>query len=591
MQQNLRHFLSPIMADLPGSRTAVRGVSLLIVLQILSRAITFFANQLLLRYLTAELLGVSTQLEVYCQSVLFFSRESLRVAIQRQDVSSTLSCPSDTQCSHSDSSSPSTAASTVTTAVQSAINMSYLSILLGFPLSFLFGFAYLGAIDPSLAISTPNLSLGTVLYGIAALVELAAEPAFVVLQQRLHFATRGRAESLASFARCATTLFCAMRGASPATPFFSPGILPFAFGQLAYAIVLLGIYVRDALKLTLEEKDTLIEKKMASEGGRGFSLLPTRIAAVDNERKKEGKEQYWLGYWDMPTLHLAASMSLQSVVKYILTQGDTLLVSILSTTEAVGVYALVSNYGGLIARLIFQPVEESSRSYFSRLLASSTFSFPLDKSQPDSGLDAKTEETSQKSPVATAGSFLLSLFRLYIFFSLPVMTLGPIAAPHLLSIVAGSRFGSRSAAGDALAVYTLYIPLLALNGVSEAFVSSVASQDQIHAQSAVMVFFTVIFSAIGFITLRVLDWGACGLVVANGVNMISRIVWSAWFIRNWFTARGKTFGIENVLPGQMAIMASALAGSVAAKIVSKADMAMIALFKVAGVAVPYGLIL
>ena len=35
-------------------------------------------------------------------------------------------------------------------------------------------------------------------------------------------------------------------------------------------------------------------------------------------------------------------------------------------------FALASNYGGLLARLIFQPVEESSRNTFGRLLASST---------------------------------------------------------------------------------------------------------------------------------------------------------------------------------------------------------------------------
>ncbi|KAG5921549.1 hypothetical protein E4U42_005806, partial [Claviceps africana] len=63
--------------------SVVRGASLLILLQVASRLVTFVANQLLLRYLTAPLLGLATQLEVYYLSVLFFSRESLRVAVQR----------------------------------------------------------------------------------------------------------------------------------------------------------------------------------------------------------------------------------------------------------------------------------------------------------------------------------------------------------------------------------------------------------------------------------------------------------------------------------------------------------------------------
>ena len=62
-------------------------------------------------------------------------------------------------------------------------------------------------------------------------------------------------------------------------------------------------------------------------------------------------------------------MMAQSVVKHVLTQGDTFLVSLLSTPEVQGTYALANNYGGLLARLLFQPVEESSRTYFSRVLS------------------------------------------------------------------------------------------------------------------------------------------------------------------------------------------------------------------------------
>ncbi len=41
-----------------GGQRAVRGASILILLQVVSRAVTFVANQILLRYLTAQLLGV-----------------------------------------------------------------------------------------------------------------------------------------------------------------------------------------------------------------------------------------------------------------------------------------------------------------------------------------------------------------------------------------------------------------------------------------------------------------------------------------------------------------------------------------------------
>src|SRR3569833_2155608 len=54
------------------SKNMVHGASILVVLQVASRAVTFIANQFLLRYLTARLLGISTQLEVFYFCVLFF---------------------------------------------------------------------------------------------------------------------------------------------------------------------------------------------------------------------------------------------------------------------------------------------------------------------------------------------------------------------------------------------------------------------------------------------------------------------------------------------------------------------------------------
>ena len=175
-----------------GSARAVRGASLLILLQVISRAVTFIANQLLLRYLTAELLGVATQLEVYYLSVLFFARESLRVAIQRQDTGDLT--PSTTAKPQDDHGKTNRFA-------QAAVNLGYLSILLGFPLAGVFGKLYLNQLSATTLESTPNLVLSLYVYALASVLELLSEPAFVVMQTRLQFGTRAAAESIATFGR------------------------------------------------------------------------------------------------------------------------------------------------------------------------------------------------------------------------------------------------------------------------------------------------------------------------------------------------------------------------------------------------------
>ncbi|KAK4151223.1 oligosaccharide translocation protein RFT1 [Chaetomidium leptoderma] len=541
-----------------GSSTrALRGASLLILLQVVSRAITFVANQVLLRFLTAQLLGVSTQLEVYYLSVIFFARESLRVAIQRQNPSSLATKDS----KDGETSNKST---------QAVVNLGYISIALGIPLALLFGRLYLSSLSTSTLASAPNLVVSLYIYALAAVVELVSEPAFVVMQTRLQFGTRATAESVATFLRCVVTLGSAVWGANR-----DLGVLPFALGQLSYGVGLLAVYTWHGAGLARREN---------------FSLLPRRITSTPptttTTKGHPEKPAFILSHFYRPTLQLASSMIAQSIVKHILTQGDTFLVTTLSTPTAQGVYALANNYGGLLARLVFQPIEESSRSYFSRLLTTTTTTTP---SNPNTATAAKTE----------ALTALQSLLKAYLLLSLLITTLGPSAATPLLTLVAGPRWAGSGAAA-CLAAYMWYVPLLALNGVAEAFVASVASEGEVHRQSAWMGVFSVVFGGAGFVLLKVLDWGAQGLVVANGINMACRIVWCGVFIRGYFSSSsGGTTGLEvlAVMPSPGAMLAGAVTSQVVRRVVGSAVSgaappagareAVVELVQLAAVALPF----
>ncbi|KAK3942804.1 oligosaccharide translocation protein RFT1, variant [Diplogelasinospora grovesii] len=515
-----------------GSTRAVRGASLLILLQIASRAVTFIANQLLLRFLTAQLLGVSTQLEVYYLSVLFFTRESLRVAVQRTDLPT-------------DSGSGSQRSSVGTQAV---VNLGYLSIVLGIPLSFLFGWLYLSSLSAATLASTPYLIPSLYVYGAASILELLSEPAFVVMQTRLQFGTRAAAESIATFLRCTVTLGSAILAAKRGV---DVGVLPFALGQVSYGIGLLLVYTWYGSGLAAREGFSLLPSRLTAENGL-FSAV--NLDAVEQKQGQKKEHGFALSYFYRPTLQLAGSMMAQSLVKHVLTQGDTFLVSILSTPTAQGVYALANNYGGLVARLIFQPVEESSRSYFSRLLATPTTATTIDKIDKIRN-DQKEKDKEGKEKAVKASRDLTSLLKAYTLFSLLIITLGPTAAPLLLSLVAGPKW-SGSGAGECLAAYMFYIPLLAINGVAEAFVASVATESEVNAQSVWMGVFSIGFAVAGFISLRVLDLGAVGLVLANSINMLCRILWCGVFITRYFQRQSTSFDTSEMLPHPLAIAAA-----------------------------------
>lgn len=496
------------------STKAVRGASLLILLQVVSRAITFIANQLLLRFLTAQLLGIATQLEVYYLTVIFFARESLRVAIQRQDTTTTKKDDDKTTPSNS--------------SAQAAINLGYLAIALGIPLALLFGYLYRASLPPSTLASTPYLLPSLYLYALASILELLSEPFFVLMQSRLQFSTRATAESAATLLRCLTTLLTAAL-----VP--HSGVLPFALGQLSFSLTLLLIYTLHTRRLALSESFSLLPSPLNQPNTTFHSLLPT------------------------PPLRLASSLLAQSAFKHLLTQGDTLLVAVLSPPAAQGIYALASNYGSLAARLVFQPIEEASRAYFSR--------------NPHHA------------------SSLAAILRAYLLLALVLLALAPPAAPLLLSLVAGPRWAG-SGAGDCLAAYMYYLPLMAVNGVAEAFVASVASEGEVHRQSAWMGAFSVGFAGAGFVFLRLLGWGAEGLVWANGMNMVWRIVWCGVFIRRYFKRRGVKVRWGEVVPRPVGVAAAAVAAVVVRRVVVDEGVTGVGetlgqLVRVAGVGVPF----
>ena len=206
--------------------SSARGASFLILLQIGSRALTFIINQILLRYLSPELLGISVQLELYSISVLFFARESIRVALQRQSGD-----------------------------IQAVVNLSYIAIGLGVFLSYLCAVAYLQAELPVVSYLLESLQI----YGVACIIELLSEPAFVAVQHKLLYKIRASAETVATITRCVVTCGVTILASRASIDL---GVLPFALGQISYAAMLLLVYVVRCWPIATKESFSLLLRKL-----------------------------------------------------------------------------------------------------------------------------------------------------------------------------------------------------------------------------------------------------------------------------------------------------------------------------------------
>lgn len=272
-------------------------------------------------------------------------------------------------------------------------------------------------------------------------------------------------------------------------------------------------------------------------------------------------------------------MWLQSVVKHLLTQGDSILVTRLATTYEQGIYALAANYGSLIARLLFRPIEETSRNLLSKLLNTDGTD---GSSSGDKGKDKKEKQgdggTKPLTPesITEALTILHLILRFYTILSTLIATLGPTLAPLALRKVAGARWAD-SPAAVTLSNYCYYIPLLAVNGITEAFVQSVATTQDLKRQSMWMLCFSGVFGAASWGFVKYLGLGADGLVWANCVNMGMRILWSVGFIRRYFERVGDgKRGVEvgRIVPGGLLVTVAVGVGAVARRVVGEKGVLM-----------------
>ncbi|EIW61017.1 Rft-1-domain-containing protein [Trametes versicolor FP-101664 SS1] len=451
------------------SATLASGSSL-VLLQLFSRIITFVLNQALVRLVSPQVFGTtSIQFELLLSTILFLSREGVRNALLRAQ----------TNTQHS----PDEA-----TARRLITNVSLLPVLLGVPTAAFSAFAYL-VMSSSITSSQPHFRTSVVLYALAAFSELLSEPMYIRTQNELRFQVRVRAEGTAVVLKTVTTFLVLVRAPE------DWALVAFALGQTAYGLTML-------LSFTVACRDNL-------------DFRPKRVTVTKADRTDSL-------FFEPALFRLSVAMTGQSVVKHFLTEGDKFLVSRLSPLADQGGYAVAANYGSLIARIVFQPIEETARVFFSKTL-------------PSPSSDSKAKE--QKDALRTAATVLLTLLLAFTHLLLLAVTFGPPYLSLAISLVLPRKYLATSAPAI-LHVYVYYIPMMAFNGVLEAFFASAASPADLRAQSRWMLVFSGVFIAAAVGLARGLGMGDAGLVWANVANLTLRAAYAWAFVRRFFRERG-----------------------------------------------------
>jgi len=180
----------------------------------------------------------------------------------------------------------------------------------------------------------------------------------------------------------------------------------------------------------------------------------------------------------------------QTVLQWLFSQGERMVLIASSSQEQIGVYGLVSDLGSLFARIIFAPVESSVLS-----LCASSSSPPIE--------------------------VLSYAARFVVYVGLAAATFGPPLAPKVLSIVYGARW-ALSDSQNALSAYFRVMPVMAFNGVTEAFSNARLSQNSLFYYNILLSFVTVLYFALLYYFGKI--YGIVGSISSNAVNMSLRSI-------------------------------------------------------------------
>lgn len=206
---------------------------------------------------------------------------------------------------------------------------------------------------------------------------------------------------------------------------------------------------------------------------------------------------------------------------------------------------LIFHPGSLIARIVFQPLEETLLLHFSSHLRS-----------PSSD---------------TLLSFILYLSS-HLLLILPAFL--PPLLPALLPLLLPRRYLATSAPSTLETYLSWYMPLLSLNGILEAFHSSSATSAEVAVQARWMIASFVAFTGVLYSLTHVTadtTWKASteqSLIFASCAGMVVRILYAYLHARRFFGREGDTkgngpvFGLKRISPSIAVIGVAALDAAV-----------------------------
>lgn len=441
--------------------SAVRAASYNMILQLCLRLTTFVLNAFILRHVSQQTLGiVNVRLTLLYSTTLFLSKEAFdRACLSRTDRRDW----------------------------RQIINLLWCTLPLAAVCAVCLALVWTQLLDRP---PDPHYTSGVLCFAVATVIEVLAEPLFVVGQAFLFVKLKVLFLGISQGIKCGVTVLLVL---------WKPhwGIHGFAVAQVVSSVTYTLLYHCYFVYYIKTQKKT-----------DGFPLQSIRDIYPRHIQNK--------CFIDVELASLTWSFFQQSFLKQILTEGEKYVMTffdVLSYGDQ-GIYDVINNLGSLAARFIFLPIEENSYLYFSQTLTR--------------GLPREKQESSNLHQSAKVLGVLLKAVTLV---GGVILVFG-YANSYLALQLYGGNILSEGSGPTLLRWYCLYVLVIAVNGTTEAFVFAAMSKVDVDRYNRKMLLFSVLFLISSWMLTRWL--GSVGFILANCLNMGARIAHSLIFIHSYF---------------------------------------------------------
>ncbi|CAF3803158.1 unnamed protein product, partial [Rotaria magnacalcarata] len=456
--------------------------------KILFRFLHFFLNGLILRQIDVNIIGIANvRLQLLYTTILFLSREAFRRTVPKLNDRSS---------------------------IHHYINLVWLILPVGlFIISLTLPFTLFIQTDG--AEKYPFYYYACSFYALAAFIELLSEPFYLLATVTLNYHINIYVEMFASTVGFTIQAILIYMNRQSALYFYG-------FGYIIYSLLITSSYYLYFLTRTKEERRRLF--KIASL--KDLIIKPTHP------------------YFDYKLFNETKTFFKQGIWMKLLTEGERYIMSIfnLISYKDQAIFDTINNLGSLLPRLIFSTLEESAYTYFQQTL-SRTKTIQDQHIQGDEMLSASKQHEVIKKNVSpslsaeqqtiklNALTFYNYLLRFVIIISLLVITFGIPYSRIILNFYGGSNLIEGSGP-TLLRLYCIYILFLAINGITEAFSQATMPIEQLEKYKNLISIFALFYLGIFYILINII--GIYGIIIANCLNMLLRIITNLYYIHQYF---------------------------------------------------------